>query len=79
MLAATEGTDELLQNYDVAFVVIGPTELDRYAANEAYWLENHELVLESDSHKVFAVTPLDRREPRVVGEPPTTPEPSPGR
>jgi hypothetical protein len=55
MLAAEPGTVELMRKYGVDYVVIGPTERSRYAADEAYWLSNFELVLESDSHKVFAI------------------------
>jgi hypothetical protein len=55
MLAAEPGTVDLMREYGVDYVVIGPTERSRYAADEAYWLSNFELVLESDSHKVFVI------------------------
>jgi uncharacterized membrane protein len=78
MLAAQPGTADLMRKYGVDFVVIGPTERTNYLADEAYWLAHHELVLESGSHKVFAIEPRGRRETPARREPPAPSGVSPG-
>ena len=53
MLAGKPGAAELLERYEVEFVVIGETEHRDYGADEQYFLDRHDLVLEEAGYKVF--------------------------
>ena len=55
MLGGTEDAEALLARYGVDFVVIGHTERRDFGANESYFEEHHELVLDRAANKVFRV------------------------
>ncbi len=55
MLSGGPGTEALLDGYGVDFVVIGRTERRDFNANESYFEQRHELILEQANYKVFEV------------------------
>ncbi len=55
MLSGRPGTEDLLERYGVDFVVIGRTERRDFGANESYFEQRHELILEQANYKVFEV------------------------
>jgi hypothetical protein len=55
MLKGEPGAEELLERYGVDFVVIGRSERRDFGAQEGYFEQHHQLVLERAGAKVFAV------------------------
>jgi hypothetical protein len=55
MLRGDPGTPELLREYGVDYVVIGPAELDRYGANRAYWDRAAQVVYANGEYTVYRV------------------------
>jgi uncharacterized membrane protein len=60
MLGGGPDAESLIDRYGVDYVVIGSTEQRDFNANESYFEQRHELILEKAKYKVFAVD----REPR---------------
>jgi uncharacterized membrane protein len=60
MLGGGPDAESLIDRYGVDYVVIGRTERQDFNANESYFEQRHELILEKAKYKVFAVD----REPR---------------
>ncbi|MBW2715782.1 MAG: hypothetical protein JRD03_06880, partial [Deltaproteobacteria bacterium] len=55
MLSGGENAEALLARYGVEFVVIGRSERRDFGANESYFEQHHELILERAANKVFRV------------------------
>jgi hypothetical protein len=55
MLQGGSAAAELMGSYGVDFVAIGRTELRDYGADEGYFRQHHELVLEEAGYAVFAI------------------------
>jgi hypothetical protein len=55
MLGGGPGAEALIDRYGVDFVVIGRTEQQDFNADESYFEQHHELILEQANYKVFAV------------------------
>jgi hypothetical protein len=55
MLSGGAGAEALIARYGVEFVVIGRSERRDFDANESYFEQHHELILERATNKVFRV------------------------
>jgi uncharacterized membrane protein len=55
MLSGSPEAESLMDRYGVDFVAIGRTERRDFGANESYFEQRHELILEQAKYKVFAV------------------------
>jgi uncharacterized membrane protein len=55
MLTGGEDAEALIARYGLDFVVIGISERRDFGANESYFEEHHELILERAANKVFRV------------------------
>ncbi len=55
MLAGGEDAEALIASYGVDFVVIGRSERRDFGANESYFEQHHELILDRAANKVFRV------------------------
>jgi hypothetical protein len=55
MLQGRAGTEALLREYDIAWVVIGPWERLDFGARPEYFRTRHERVMERDGYEVFRV------------------------
>ena len=56
MFAGTEKSSELLRQYDMKYVVIGPSERRDYQANEEFFDERYPVVLQSPAYRVYDVS-----------------------
>ena len=57
MLRGEGITDELLREYSVSYVVLGPQELFEYKANQAYWQQHGQVVYDDGEYTVYKVVP----------------------
>ncbi|HEX9814166.1 MAG TPA: hypothetical protein VGB31_04365, partial [Myxococcota bacterium] len=55
MLGGGPDAEALMADYGVDFVVIGSSELRDFGANESYFEQNHELILDRADNKVFSL------------------------
>ncbi|MDP3724288.1 MAG: hypothetical protein Q8R11_01490, partial [bacterium] len=55
MFAGRESSKELLLQYNIKYVIIGPSERSSYNANEEFFERSYRNVLESDSYRVYEV------------------------
>ena len=55
MLSGGEDAEALIARYEVDFVVIGRTERRDFGANESYFEQHHDLILDRAANKVFSV------------------------
>jgi len=62
MLQGGPGAEELMERYGVEFAAIGRSELRDYGADESYFREHHELILEEAGYAVFAIRGSATRE-----------------
>jgi uncharacterized membrane protein len=55
MLGGEPGAEALMAKYGVDFVVIGRSERRDFGANESYFEQRHELILDRADNKVFSI------------------------
>lgn len=55
MFMGTEKAKELLVQYNISYVVIGPTELYDWRANKQFYLQNYQVVYDKNGTTVFGV------------------------
>lgn len=61
MFSGSARTPDLLRKYGVSFVVIGPSERGGFAANEEYFNQHGELMLQTSAYKIYDVRALIRQ------------------
>jgi len=55
MFAGGEEAKMLLAHYSIDLAVIGPTEISEYQANENFFKENYELILQSNQYAIYKI------------------------
>jgi hypothetical protein len=60
MLAGGPDAEALMHHYGVEFATVGPSERDDYGADESYFTDRHQLILEGADYKVFRIEPAPR-------------------
>lgn len=55
MFSGNEQSKELLNKYNIRFVVIGPAELGDYHANEKFFKDNYSIVLQNEEYRVYRI------------------------
>ncbi len=56
MYSGTESSKQLMKQYKISYIVIGPQEQSKFHPDENFFLENYKLVLQRGAYKVFKVT-----------------------
>ena len=55
MFSGSSEAENLLKQYNIRYVVVGPSERTDFNANESFFKKNHELVLEKNDYAVYRV------------------------